>query len=93
MPGHDVSTSDALSELQIRLGYAFRDRALLQQADAALFVPSSAVFRQPGSDSWQVFRVADGRARLVRLTPRALAAVPFARACRWTSCPSGSSSS
>ncbi len=27
-----MSTRDALSDLQIRIGYAFRDRALLQQA-------------------------------------------------------------
>ena len=26
-----MSTSDLLSQLQIRMGYAFRDRALLQQ--------------------------------------------------------------
>lgn len=32
MPAPAVSTSEALSALQIRLGYAFRDRALLLQA-------------------------------------------------------------
>ncbi len=32
MPAPSVNASDALSALQVRLGYAFRDRALLQQA-------------------------------------------------------------
>ncbi len=31
-PEHNVNTKDPLSDLQIRLGYAFRDRAQLQQA-------------------------------------------------------------
>ncbi|MEY5100793.1 MAG: hypothetical protein RJA36_3512 [Pseudomonadota bacterium] len=49
---------------QLGEGYRVLARFVLQQADAALFVPSSAVFREPGSDSWQVFRVAAGKARL-----------------------------
>ena len=51
-----------------RLGHEYRVfvRCVVWQADTALIVPLSALFRQ--KDDWAVFKVAGGRARLQTVT-------------------------